>query len=202
MHPEPNRDGAAPQAESGPFEVRPAARLGRLPPYLFGRINGILYAKRRRGDDVIDLGMGNPTDPPEDQVIDKLAEAARDPGAHRYSKSAGLLNLRKEIAAKYMRKYGVRFDPESETIACLGSKEGFSHMCLAMMGPGDTAIVPDPYFPIHVYAVVLASGNVITLEVADSGEIPQQHRLHVPAPHADAEAADSQLPPQPLDPVR
>lgn len=168
MHPEPNRDDRPTEVDAAPPAIRPAERLGRLPPYLFGRINGILYAKRRRGDDVIDLGMGNPTDPPQDLVIDKLAEAARDPGAHRYSKSTGILNLRKEIAAKYMRKYGVRFDPESETIACLGSKEGFSHMCLAMMGPGDTAIVPDPYFPIHVYAVILASGNVITLNVADS----------------------------------
>ena len=153
--------------EAPPYAIRTAERIKRLPPYLFGRINGILYAKRRRGEDVLDLGMGNPTDPPQDLVVDKLTEAARDPGNHRYSKSVGVLNLRKEIAAKYMRKYGVRFDPESETIACLGSKEGFSHLCLALMGPGDTAIVPDPYFPIHVYAVILAAGNVITLDMAD-----------------------------------
>jgi alanine-synthesizing transaminase len=112
--------------------------------------------------------MGNPSDPPEDQVIEKLSEAAREPRNHGYSKSNGIANLRREVAAKYFKMYGVRLDPDSEVIVCLGSKEGFSHMCLAMMGPGDTAIVPAPYFPIHVYSVALASGNVIALEVAHS----------------------------------
>jgi len=151
-----------------PFQVQVAQRVTRLPPYLFGRINKMLYDKRRAGDDVIDLGMGNPSDPPEDQVIEKLAEAASEPRNHGYSKSNGIANLRREVAAKYNKNYGVRLDPESEVIVCLGSKEGFSHMCLAMMGAGDTAIVPAPYFPIHVYSVALASGNVIALEVANS----------------------------------
>src|SRR3954449_9599793 len=151
-----------------PFEIQVAERVTRLPPYLFGRINALLYNKRRAGDDVIDLGMGNPSDPPEDFVIDKLAEAARDPRNHGYSKSNGISNLRREVAGKYFKRFGVRLDPEEEIIVCLGSKEGFSHMCLAMMGPGDTAIVPAPYFPIHVYSVALASGNVIALEVCDS----------------------------------
>lgn len=153
---------------SNPFTIPVADRVRRLPPYLFGRINTMLYNKRRHGDDVIDLGMGNPSDPPQELVIEKLAEAARDPGNHGYSKSNGIVNLRREVAAKYMKRYGVRLDPDKEVIVCLGSKEGFSHMCLAMMGPGDTAIVPAPYFPIHVYSVALASGNVISLEVADS----------------------------------
>lgn len=151
-----------------PFKIEVAQRVTRLPPYLFGRINAMLHSKRRSGDDVIDLGMGNPSDPPEDVVIEKLAEAARDERNHGYSKSNGIVNLRREVGAKYFKKYGVRLDPESEVIVCLGSKEGFSHMCLAMMGPGDTAIVPAPYFPIHVYSVALASGNVISLEVKDS----------------------------------
>lgn len=151
-----------------PFQVQVAQRVTRLPPYLFGRINTMLYNKRRAGDDVIDLGMGNPSDPPEDQVVDKLIEAAREPRNHGYSKSNGIANLRREVAAKYHKTYGVRLDPDSEVIVCLGSKEGFSHMCLAMMGPGDTAIVPAPFFPIHVYSVALASGNVIALEVGDS----------------------------------
>lgn len=154
-----------PSDESSP--VKFATRVDRLPPYLFGRINNLLYAKRRAGADVIDLGMGNPSDPPEDLVIDKLAEAVRDPKNHGYSKSNGIVNLRKEVASKYFKKYGVRLDPDSETLVCLGSKEGFSHLCLALMGPGDTAIVPAPYFPVHTYAVALASGNVIALEVAD-----------------------------------
>jgi alanine-synthesizing transaminase len=151
-----------------PFKVQVAERVTRLPPYMFGRINALLYNKRRAGDDVIDLGMGNPSDPPEEFVIEKLAEAARDPRNHGYSKSNGIANLRREVASKYFKRFGARLDPDEEVIVCLGSKEGFSHMCLAMMGPGDTAIVPAPYFPIHVYAVALASANVIALEVANS----------------------------------
>ena len=154
--------------EDLPFQVRLAARVNRLPPYMFGRINALLYQKRRAGFDVIDLGMGNPSEPPEDYVIEKLAEAARDPRNHGYSKSNGIVNLRREVAGRYLKRHGVRLDPDNEVITCLGSKEGFSHMCLALMGPGDTAIVPAPYFPVHMYAVALASGNVITLEVNDS----------------------------------
>ena len=149
------------------FQVQLASRVNRLPPYMFGRINSLLYQKRRDGSDVIDLGMGNPSDAPEELVIDKLAEAARDSGNHGYSQSNGILNLRREVASKYFKRFGVRLDPDSEIMTCLGSKEGFSHMCLAVMGPGDTAIVPAPYFPVHTYAIALASGNVIALDVSD-----------------------------------
>src|SRR5690606_11703244 len=135
-----------------PFSIRLADRVHRLPPYLLGRINALLYRKRRAGDDVIDLGMGNPSDPPQEIVIEKLIEAARDPHNHGYSQSWGMLNLRREVASKYLRKYGVRLDPETEIITCLGSKEGFSHLCLAVTGPGDTAIVPAPTFPVHAHA--------------------------------------------------
>jgi alanine-synthesizing transaminase len=134
---------------------------------MFGRINNLLYQKRRAGHDVIDLGMGNPSDPPDPRVIAKLAEAARDPRNHGYSKSNGILNLRREIASKYLMRFGVRLDPDTEATVCLGSKEGFSHMCLALMGAGDTAIIPAPFFPVHMYAVALAAGNVIALEVRD-----------------------------------
>jgi len=150
-----------------PFEVKFASRVDRLPPYMFGRINNALYQKRRAGSDVIDLGMGNPSDPPQDVVVQKLIAAASDEGNHGYSKSNGILNLRREVAKKYERKYNVQLDPESQVIACLGSKEGFSHMCLALMGPGDTAMIPSPYFPIHMYSVILASGSVVALDVAD-----------------------------------
>ena len=151
-----------------PFSIAVADRVRRLPPYLFAQINRLLYEKRRAGADVIDLGMGNPSDPPEGMVIEKLAEAARDPRNHGYSESRGLLNLRREVASKYFKQYGVRLDPENEIIGCLGSKEGFSHLCLALMGPGDTAIIPAPSYPAHLYAVALASANQIMLEVADS----------------------------------
>ena len=153
---------------NAPFQIRFADRVNRLPPYLFGRINSLLYQKRRAGHDVIDMGMGNPSEPPSDIVIEKLLEAAKDPANHGYSKSNGILNLRREVAAKYLKYHGVRLDPESNILSLIGSKEGFSHMCLALCGPGDTAIVPAPYFPAHLYAVALAAGNTVALEVADS----------------------------------
>jgi alanine-synthesizing transaminase len=153
-----------PQADN-PFKIPVADRLKRLPPYLFGKINKLKYQKRVAGIDVIDLGMGNPTDAPHPLISEKLAEAIQDPRNHRYSVSNGISNLRREVAARYWKLYGVRLNPDEEIIACLGSKEGFSHMCLALMGPGDTAIVPAPTFPIHAYSVMLASGNVIALDV-------------------------------------
>jgi alanine-synthesizing transaminase len=153
-----------PNTPETPFHIDLADRVKRLPPYLFGKINSLKYQKRRAGVDVIDLGMGNPTDTPEPLVVDKLAEAARDERNHRYSVSNGLYNLRREAALRYGRRHGVQLDPETEVLAGLGSKEVFSHLCLALLGPGDTAIVPAPSFPIHVYAVALASGNVISLE--------------------------------------
>jgi len=150
-----------------PFQVPVADRMKRLPPYLFGKINKLKYQKRVAGIDVIDLGMGNPTDPPEQLVQDKLAEALKDPKNHRYSVSNGIGNLRREVAKRYDRRYGAKLNPDDEIIACIGSKEGFSHMCLALLGQGDTAIVPSPTFPIHMYSVILASGNVIALDVRE-----------------------------------
>jgi alanine-synthesizing transaminase len=152
----------------GKFPIELAPRVHRLPPYLFGRINNLLYQKRRAGHDLIDMGMGNPSDPPDPSVIAKLAEAAKDPTNHGYSKANGILNLRREVTSKYLRKYGVRLDPETETIVCLGSKEGFSHMLLGLIGAGDTAIIPAPYFPVHMYGVILASGNVVALDVSNT----------------------------------
>jgi len=157
--------------QNRPWSIKVADRVTRLPPYLFARINQLMYQKRRAGDDVIDLGMGNPNDPPEPLIVEKLAEAAHDTKTHRYSESLGLLNLRREVGSKYFKRYGVRLDPERETVVCLGSKEGFSHMCLALMGPGDTAIVPAPSYPAHLYAVALAAGNAILLEVADGHKL-------------------------------
>ena len=144
-----------------------ALRVRNLPPYLFGKISDLKYRKRREGIDVIDLGMGNPTDPPEPWVVEKLCEAARDARNHRYSVASGLFNLRREVAKKYEARFGVGLDPDDEVVATIGSKEGFSHMCLALLGPGDTALVPAPSFPIHVHAVALASANVIALDCRD-----------------------------------
>jgi alanine-synthesizing transaminase len=153
-----------PNIEQAPFLVDVADRVKRLPPYLFGKINDLKYRKRREGVDVIDLGMGNPTDVPDPVVIEKMCEAVRDERNHRYSVSTGLFNLRREVALRYAKRFDVQLDPETEVLAGLGSKEVFSHMCLALLGPGDTAVVPAPSFPIHVYAVALASGNVMSLD--------------------------------------
>jgi alanine-synthesizing transaminase len=153
-----------PNIPQTPFKVNVADRVKRLPPYLFGKINALKLAKRRAGIDVLDLGMGNPTDVPDPAVVAKLCEAVRDDKSHRYPMASGLPHLRREVALRYQRIHGVDLDPESEILAGLGSKEVFSHMCLALLGPGDTAIVPAPSFPIHVYAVALASGNVLSID--------------------------------------
>jgi len=150
-----------------PFKIEISPRISRLPPYLFGRINKMKYEKRVAGIDIIDLGMGNPTDPTPANVVAKLAEAAQDPRNHRYSVSNGVAGLRREVAIKYKNKYAVDLDPETEVIATIGSKEGFSHLCLALLGPGDTAIVPDPAFPIHLYAVAMAGANVIRVPLGN-----------------------------------
>jgi alanine-synthesizing transaminase len=149
------------------WNIDVAARLRRLPPYLFGRLNEVKLRKRREGVDVIDLGMGNPSDPPPREVVAKLCESARDPRTHRYSQVIGIPNLRREVVRLYERLYKVSLDPETEVVATIGSKEGFSHMCLALMGPGDTAVVGDPYFPIYVYGVALAGGNVINVPLGN-----------------------------------
>lgn len=145
------------------FKIEPGHRITRLPPYLFAQLNARKLIKRQEGADIIDLGMGNPSDSAPKIVIDKLCEAAKDPRNHRYSASRGIKGLRLEMAKKYARVWNVELDPDKEVLACIGSKEGFSHMCLAMLGAGDTAIVPDPAFPIHNYAVALAGANVISV---------------------------------------
>ena len=152
------------------YTINVSDRLRRLPPYLFGRLNALKYQLRRAGADVIDLGMGNPNDATPQPVVDKLCEAARVPRNQRYSVSTGIFNLRREAALHYQKLWGVELDPEKEIIATIGSKEGFSHMCLALLGPGDTALVPSPAYPIHVYAVALASANVISIPQNENQE--------------------------------
>jgi len=124
----------------------------KLPPYAFAVIDQMKMQARRRGDDIVDLGMGNPDLPTPDIVVEKLIEAARNSRNHRYSASRGIPNLRLEIARWYDRRYGVEIDPETEAIATMGAKEGFSHLVLALVEPGDRVIVPDPSYPIHSFA--------------------------------------------------
>ena len=151
--------------------VRLADRMHLLPPYVFGRLNAVKYAKRHAGADIIDLGMGNPNDPTPAPIVEKLCEAVRNPRNHRYSAAGGILNLRKEVAKDYHKHFGVELDAEKETITTIGSKEGISHLSLALLGPGDTALVPEPAFPIHIYSPILAGANVITVPMADGPEL-------------------------------
>jgi alanine-synthesizing transaminase len=147
--------------------IKLSDRMDFLPPYLFGKINKVKQKKRRAGIDIIDLAMGNPSDPTPQPIIDKLREAAQDPRNHRYSAAAGIYNFRKEIAKYYETHYQVSLNPDDEVLSTIGSKEGVSHLSLALLGPGDTAIVPVPAFPVHTYSVVIAGGNVIHVPIVD-----------------------------------
>jgi alanine-synthesizing transaminase len=149
--------------EPHPPKIQFARRMSQLPPYLFGMINQMKMEKRWQGDDVIDLGMGNPVDPAPKMVIDKLVEAANDPKTHRYPVAYGMRNLRHEIAKSYLKDYGVALDGDAEVICTIGSKEGISHLCLALIGPGDTVLVPAPAFPVHIYAAIIAGGSVLRI---------------------------------------
>ena len=145
-------------------------RLDRLPPYMFGRLKQLTHERRRQGIDVIDLGMGNPSEPTPKHIIDKLCEAAREPRHHRYSVSRGIFNLRREVAWHYERRFGVEIDPEHEAIAVIGTKEGLSHLALALIDQGDLALVPNPTFPIHIYSIALAGGSVVSIPLREENE--------------------------------
>jgi len=145
------------------MKIQVSSRVKELPVYLFGKLNAVKYEKRRQGADIIDLGMGNPLDATPRVVVDKLCEAVQDPRNHRYSTATGIFNLKREVAIQYRKQYDVEVDPDEEIVCTIGSKEGFSHLCLALLGPGDTAIVPAPAFPIHANAVRLADANVVSV---------------------------------------
>ncbi|MDQ3979688.1 MAG: aminotransferase class I/II-fold pyridoxal phosphate-dependent enzyme [Actinomycetota bacterium] len=135
-------------------------RINALPPYVFTIIDSLKMAARRAGEDVIDLGFGNPDIPSPDIAVDKLAEAARNPRNHRYSSSRGIPKLRLAMASLYERQWGVELDPETEVINTIGAKEGLSHLMWVLLGPGDTALVPTPSYPIHLYAPLFAGADV------------------------------------------
>jgi alanine-synthesizing transaminase len=135
-------------------------RIDNLPPYVFAEVNQRKMAARRAGEDVVDLGFGNPDIPSAPFVVDKLVEAAQNPRNHRYSVSRGLPNLRKAVAERYQRRFGVEIDPETEVISTIGAKEGLSHLMWVLVQPGDVAIVPTPSYPIHIYAASMAGAEV------------------------------------------
>ncbi|HUF32724.1 MAG TPA: aminotransferase class I/II-fold pyridoxal phosphate-dependent enzyme [Acidimicrobiales bacterium] len=135
-------------------------RVTSLPPYVFTIIDGLKKEARRAGEDVVDLGFGNPDIPSPDIAVEKLAEAARNSRNHRYSASRGIPKLREAFADLYLRKFGVRLDPETEVINTIGAKEGYSHLMWTLLQPGDAALVPSPSYPIHIYGPLLAGADV------------------------------------------
>ncbi|PJB31525.1 MAG: alanine transaminase [Deltaproteobacteria bacterium CG_4_9_14_3_um_filter_65_9] len=144
-------------------------RIKRLPPYVFAVVVELKSKLRHAGEDIIDLGMGNPDLPTPKHIVDKLVDAVHNPRNHRYSLSRGIPKLRLAICNWYKRKYDVDLDPETEAIATIGAKEGLSHLVLATMGPGDIAFVPNPTYPIHAYSVVIAGADVRSISLT-SGE--------------------------------
>jgi len=136
------------------------ARLDRLPPYVFATVNQIKMEARRAGEDIIDLGMGNPDMGTPDHIVNKLTEAAQKPHNHRYSASMGITKLRMAIADWYKRRYNVYIDPDTEAIVTIGVKEGMSHLILVTIRPGDVVFTPNPTYPIHPYSVIISGGDV------------------------------------------
>jgi alanine-synthesizing transaminase len=145
------------------FEFR---RMKRLPPYVFATVNELKISARRAGEDIVDLGMGNPDLATPPHIVEKLVEAAQKPTNHRYSASRGITKLRHAISAWYSRRYGVDLDPESETVVTIGAKEGLSHLVLAIISPGDVVFAPNPTYPIHPYSAIIAGGDLRSIPVA------------------------------------
>ncbi|MDM8009691.1 MAG: LL-diaminopimelate aminotransferase [Parasphingorhabdus sp.] len=141
-------------------------RIKRLPPYVFAEVNAMKAEARARGEDIIDLGMGNPDGMPAKHVIDKLCETANDPTAHRYSASKGIKGLRKAQAAYYKRRFDVDLDPESEVIVTLGSKEGLANLAQAITAPGDVVLAPNPSYPIHTFGFIIAGAAIRSIPAA------------------------------------
>src|SRR5580692_7342992 len=135
-------------------------RINGLPPYVFAIINELRDEARHAGHDIIDMGFGNPDIPSPDLAVEKLAEAARNPRNHRYSASRGIPKLRLAASNLYLRRFGVEVDPDTEVVTTIGAKEGLSHLMWTLVGPGDTALVPTPSYPIHIYAPLFAGADV------------------------------------------
>ncbi len=136
------------------------ARIKRLPPYVFNVTGELKLAARRRGEDVIDFSMGNPDQPTPRHIVEKLIESVQRPDTHRYSVSKGILRLRRAICNWYRARYGVELDPDSEAIVTIGSKEGIAHLTLATLDTGDTVLVPNPSYPIHIYGPVISGADI------------------------------------------
>jgi alanine-synthesizing transaminase len=143
------------------------SRIQRLPPYVFNITGEMKMAARRRGEDIIDFGMGNPDGATPKHIVDKMIEAALKPPTHRYSVSKGIPRLRRAITNWYKTRYDVDLDPNTEAIVTIGSKEGIAHLCLAILDSRDTVLVPNPSYPIHIYGPVIAGAHVVSVPIVD-----------------------------------
>jgi len=146
------------------------SRIKRLPPYVFNITGEMKVAARRRGEDIIDFGMGNPDGATPKHIVDKMIEATLKPVTHRYSVSKGIPRLRRAIANWYASRYGVDLDPATETIVTIGSKEGIAHLCLAILDSNDTVVVPNPSYPIHIYGPAIAGAHVVSVPIHNQTE--------------------------------
>ncbi|ACI52249.1 aminotransferase class I and II [Gluconacetobacter diazotrophicus PA1 5] len=163
-------------------------RIRRLPPYVFAEVNKAKAAARARGEDIIDLGMGNPDTPTPPHIVQKLVETVADPRSHRYSVSRGIPGLRRALAGYYARRFDVKLDPETEVIATLGSKEGLANLSAAITSPGDTILVPNPSYPIHQFGFIIAGASVRSIPATPDEEmlraLDRAVRHSVPKPTA------------------
>ncbi|HWK63038.1 MAG TPA: alanine transaminase [Eoetvoesiella sp.] len=161
-------------------------RIERLPPYVFNITGELKMAARRRGEDIIDMSMGNPDGPTPKHIVDKLIEVAGRPDTHGYSVSKGIPRLRKAITGWYQRRYGVELNPDTEAIVTIGSKEGLAHLMLATLDRGDTVLVPNPSYPIHIYGAVIAGANIRSVPMVPGldffEEIERAVRESIPKP--------------------
>jgi len=149
-------------------------RIERLPPYVFNITGELKMAARRRGEDIIDMSMGNPDGPTPEHIVQKLVEAANRPSTHGYSVSKGIPRLRKAITDWYARRFAVDLDPETEAIVTIGSKEGLAHLMLATLDTGDTVLVPNPSYPIHIYGAVIAGANIRSVRMTQGVDFFQE----------------------------
>ena len=163
-------------------------RIKRLPPYVFAEVNAMKAAARARGEDIIDLGMGNPDLPTPRHIVDKLVQTVQDPRTHRYSQSRGIPGLRRALSAYYERRFGVSIDPETEAVVTLGSKEGLANLAQAITAPGDVILSPNPSYPIHPYGFIIAGAAIRHIAVRPGydfmDELERGTAHSVPSPSA------------------
>ena len=171
-------------------------KIDRLPPYGLSIVNELKLEARRRGEDVIDLGFGNPNHATPPHIVEKLASAARDPRNHRYSSSRGLPNLRRAITDWYRRRFQVDLDADTEVLTTIGAKEGLSHFVMGTISHGDVVLCPDPCYPIHAFSVVIAGGDIHRVPAPTPGDLRPTPRRHDLVVLAAPQAVDRVLPAQ------